>query len=56
MTIQHAVAVSGGFTPRADKNNVDLTRVIDGAPVTGTVPISSPLQPGDTITIRERFF
>jgi polysaccharide export outer membrane protein len=56
MTVQNALAVSGGFGPRAQRNWVDLTRVIDGEPVTGAVPITQPILPGDTITVRERFF
>jgi polysaccharide biosynthesis/export protein len=56
MTVQTAVAIAGGFAPRANRWTVDITRVIDGQPVTGAVPIETPLRPGDTITIRERFF
>lgn len=56
MTVQNAVAVAGGFTPRADKSSAEITRVINGAPVKATVPMVQPMQPGDTVTIRERFF
>ncbi len=56
MTVQNAVAVAGGFSPRAVKSSADLTRVVNGVPVTSTVPVSQPLRPGDTITIRERLF
>jgi polysaccharide export outer membrane protein len=56
MTVQTAVAIAGGFTPRAYQSAADLTRVINGRPVTGSVPITQPLRPGDTIVIRERFF
>ena len=56
MTVETAVAVAGGFTPRANKDEVDLTRVIDGHPVTANVPVSQPVKPGDTILVRERFF
>ena len=34
----------------------DLTRVIDGVPATATVPLTYPVKPGDTVTVRERFF
>ncbi len=30
--------------------------LVDGVPVTGTVPITAQLQPGDTVVIRERWF
>ncbi|HWG03570.1 MAG TPA: polysaccharide biosynthesis/export family protein [Beijerinckiaceae bacterium] len=56
MTVENAVAVAGGFTPRAYKWSAELTRVINGVPVVATVPITQPVQPGDTVTIRERFF
>lgn len=56
MTVQNAVAVAGGFGPRAARSSADLTRVINGAPVTGSVPLTYPVLPGDTITVRERFF
>jgi polysaccharide export outer membrane protein len=56
MTVENAVAIAGGFSPRADKAGADLTRVINGVPVVATVPLIQPMQPGDTVTIRERFF
>ena len=56
MTVQNAIAVAGGFTPRGEKDSVEITRIIDGRPVTASVPIAFPLRPGDTITAKERFF
>ena len=56
MTAETAVAVAGGYTPRANKYEVDLTRVVDGHPVTASVPVDQPVKPGDTIYVRERFF
>jgi polysaccharide export outer membrane protein len=56
MTVQNAVAVAGGYSPRAFKGTVDLTRVVNGVPVTYSVPPTHPLRPGDTITVRERLF
>jgi polysaccharide export outer membrane protein len=56
MTIQNAIAIAGGYTPRAEKGRADLTRVIDGYPTTYSVPAEQPVRPGDTVTVRERFF
>jgi len=56
MTVETAVAIAGGFTPRGYKGAADLTRTIDGQPYKGTVPVTQPVRPGDTILIRERFF
>jgi polysaccharide biosynthesis/export protein len=57
MTGETAVAIAGGFTPRADKDIVNITRVYsNGMRVTGQVPIRHAVEPGDTIVVRERFF
>ncbi len=56
MTVENAVAVAGGFTPRGAQSSVDLTRMVDGRAVTASVPITFPVRPGDTIQVRERFF
>lgn len=56
LTIQKAVAMAGGFTPRATQDSVDVTRDIGGKVMTGRVVTSDPLMPGDTIYVRERLF
>jgi polysaccharide biosynthesis/export protein len=56
MTVQTAVAIAGGFTPRASQSYAVLTRNYQGQPIVGEVDMTAPLQPGDTIQIRERFF
>lgn len=56
MTVYTAIAVAGGFTPRANQGNVDITRAINGKVMTGRVVTSDPLLPGDTVYVRERLF
>ncbi|THD43107.1 MAG: polysaccharide export protein [Bradyrhizobium sp.] len=56
MTVQNAIAVAGGFTPRGAEDSVDLTRMVDGQPLTASVPLTFAVRPGDTIRVRERFF
>jgi len=57
MTVQTAVAIAGGYTPRAAKDYAELTRQgSDGRLVTASVPITFPVRPGDTIVIKERWF
>ncbi|HEX2147292.1 MAG TPA: polysaccharide biosynthesis/export family protein [Pseudorhizobium sp.] len=56
MTAQNAVAIAGGFTPRGNKRDVDVTRKINAKALTGRVPISSPILAGDTVYVRERLF
>lgn len=56
MTAQNAIATAGGFTPRGQQSSVDITRQINGEVISGRVPITDPVRPGDTIYVRERFF
>lgn len=56
MTAQTAVAIAGGFSPRAYQATAEITRLVDGVPVTGAVPITAQIRPGDTVVIRERWF
>jgi polysaccharide export outer membrane protein len=56
MTVQNAIAVAGGFTPRGLQEDADITRQINGRVLNGRVPLSDPILPGDTIYVRERFF
>jgi polysaccharide biosynthesis/export protein len=55
-TIQTAVAIAGGFGPRAARTYAELTRQVNGELVTANVPINFPLRPGDTVVIKERYF
>jgi polysaccharide export outer membrane protein len=52
MSVESAVAIAGGFSPRARRDAVTLThntsRVI--------VPLGTQLSPGDTILVGERWF
>jgi polysaccharide biosynthesis/export protein len=56
MTVETAVAIAGGFGPRAFRSTVTITRVIHGQQVRLTVPVSYPIRPGDTINVQERWF
>ncbi len=56
LTIQNAVAIAGGFSPRADKRRVTVTRMANGQSFRGPMPMTAPLRPGDTIQIEERWF
>jgi polysaccharide export outer membrane protein len=56
MTVETAVAIAGGFTPRARKDSAELTRAEEGRTITFDAPINQPVKPGDTIFIHERFF
>ncbi|MCJ8521690.1 polysaccharide export outer membrane protein [Pseudorhizobium tarimense] len=56
MTAQNAIAIAGGFTPRGNQRDVDVTRKINGRVMTGRTPVSSSVLAGDTIYVRERLF
>ncbi len=56
MTVETAVAIAGGFSPRAYKYRIKLTRHLDGESARGLVPPSYPVRPGDTINVTERWF
>lgn len=56
MTVQTAVAIAGGFTPRAERDVAELTRRTSRGIIIGEVPITYPVRPGDTIVIKERWF
>jgi len=56
MTVENAIAIAGGFAARADKRKVELTRAANGQRYTGDVPLNYPLQPGDTVVVKERWF
>jgi polysaccharide export outer membrane protein len=52
MTVETAVAIAGGFAPRAYKHVAKLRR----HEVQMEVPLSYPVRPGDTIVVKERWF
>jgi hypothetical protein len=56
MTVENAIAIAGGFGPRADRSKVTVSRTIGGQTTRANVPLSYPLRPGDTLRIGERWF
>ncbi|MBV9968444.1 MAG: polysaccharide export protein [Xanthobacteraceae bacterium] len=56
MTAETAVAIAGGFTARAWRRSVQLSRPVDGATARQIVPVITQLNPGDTVVIDERWF
>jgi polysaccharide export outer membrane protein len=56
MTVETAVAIAGGFTPRAYRWDVKVARSQGGQAYRMSVPLTYALRPGDTVTIDERWF
>jgi len=54
MTAETAVAIAGGFTPRALRRSVIVNRINYGHPV--RMALTFPLRPGDTVNVQERWF
>ena len=52
MSVESAVAIAGGFTPRAKRDSVTLTHSASRT----VVPLGTPISPGDTILVGERWF
>jgi polysaccharide export outer membrane protein len=56
MTVENAVAIAGGFTPRASKSKVTVTRKVQGMPARFALPLRANIRPGDVLTVAERWF
>jgi len=56
MTVESAVAIAGGFSPRARRDSVTLTHTDAGGSGRFVVPLGSPMSPGDTVFVSERWF
>jgi len=52
MSVESAVAIAGGFSPRAKRDSVTLTHNAGRT----VVPLGTPIGPGDTILVGERWF
>jgi protein involved in polysaccharide export with SLBB domain len=56
MTAETAVAIAGGFGPRAVRQSVIVNRTYNGQQQRMSVPLTYPLRPGDTVNVQERWF
>jgi polysaccharide export outer membrane protein len=56
MSVESAVAIAGGFSPRAKRDAVTLTRTDQHGSIRAAVPLGTPLNPGDTVLVGERWF
>ncbi|PIT03410.1 sugar transporter [Bradyrhizobium nitroreducens] len=56
MTVESAVAIAGGFSPRAKRDVVTVTHTENGGSMRAVVPLGTPLNPGDTVFVGERWF
>ncbi|MBS0528457.1 MAG: polysaccharide export protein, partial [Proteobacteria bacterium] len=56
MSVESAVAIAGGFSPRAKRDRVTITHTDARGTVRAIVPPGTPLNPGDTVVVGERWF
>jgi polysaccharide biosynthesis/export protein len=56
MTVESAVAIAGGFSPRARRDSVTVTHTDASGTARFVVPPGSPISPGDTVLVSERWF
>jgi polysaccharide biosynthesis/export protein len=56
MSVESAVAIAGGFSPRARRDRVTLTHTDSSGSARYVVPLGTPLGPGDTVLVGERWF
>lgn len=56
MTVETAVAIAGGYTPRAFKQKIEISRQVNGLTEKRVVSPNYPVRPGETVHIAERWF
>jgi polysaccharide export outer membrane protein len=56
MSVESAVAIAGGFSSRARRDSVTLTHTDASGPMRVEVPLGTPIGPGDTVLVGERWF
>jgi polysaccharide export outer membrane protein len=56
MSVESAVAIAGGFSPRAKRDSVTLTHTEASGSSRTIVPLGTPIGPGDTVLVGERWF
>jgi len=56
MTVESAIAIAGGFSPRAKRDLVTVTHTAANGAERYVVPLGTSLGPGDTVLVGERWF
>ena len=56
MSVESAVAIAGGFSPRARRDRVTLTHTDRSGSMRAVVPLGTAISPGDTVLVGERWF
>lgn len=56
LTVRKAISIAGGFKERASREKISIIRDDDPKQTPRKVDLSTPLLPGDILTIEESFF
>ena len=56
MTAESAIAIAGGYSPRARRDSVTVTHTDAAGTGRFVVPPGTPISPGDTVVVGERWF
>jgi polysaccharide export outer membrane protein len=56
MTVLNAVALAGGYTPRADHGDIAIKRAADTSAPEAAIGEFGPVMPGDIVRVKGRFF
>lgn len=56
LTVQQAIALSGGLTDRGSDRGITATRIVNGKAVDVPVRLEDTVAPNDTLNVRQRFF
>lgn len=56
ITVQQALAMAGGLTDRGSDRRIRATRFVKGKSLEIALKLNDKVQPGDTITVDQRFF
>lgn len=56
LTVNKAAALAGGYTERASRSDIQIIREKEGRQTSLEVEVGQMIQPGDIITVPQRFF
>ena len=56
LTLEKALSLAGGLSPRASRNKIEVKRASDLSGVTIRIELSDPVHAGDVITVPQSFF
>ncbi len=56
LTLEKTIALAGGFTGRASKKRIKVSRDVDGQQQQGKIRMRDPVYPGDIVSVPEGFF